>query len=143
MSNVLTLNKFLLFVAKKCYDRSDPTCPIGSIYVYLELTELDAQLATSLTVLGAWFGSLFASKPAGLYGRRYTLLANTLFFFIGTALSSSGDFYSLFIGRFIVGIGVGVASSVAPTLLSEIASDDTKGVITTLCQVKISSLLSY
>ena len=63
------------------------------------MTELGAQLATSLTVLGAWFGSLLANKPAGIYGRRYTLLANTIFFFVGTAMSSSGDYYSLFIGR--------------------------------------------
>lgn len=124
-----------------CYNGSDNTCPVGTIYKDLNLSDLDAQLATSLTVLGAWVGSMFASRPAGIYGRRYTLLFNTIFFFIGTAASSSGDYYALFIGRFICGIGVGVASSVAPTLLSEIASDDTKGVITTLCQVMVTAAI--
>ncbi len=41
-----------LYTASQCYDGSDTTCPIGSIYNDLPLTDFDAQLATSLTVLG-------------------------------------------------------------------------------------------
>lgn len=65
-----------------------------------------------------------------------TLLFNTSFFIVGAVLSATGDIYALFIGRFISGIGVGTASSVPSVLLAEIATDETRGTITTLHQVK-------
>lgn len=38
----------------------------------------------------------------------------------------------------IVGFGVGIASTISPVLLSEIATDDNRGTITTLCQVQVT-----
>ena len=64
---------------------------------------VEASLATSLTILGAWIGSLMGSAPSQQYGKRLTLLFNTVFFIVGAILSSTGNFYALFIGRFISG----------------------------------------
>jgi MFS family permease len=96
---------------------------------------VEAFLATSQVIVGAWIGSLLGSGPSQLYGKRITLLANNAFFIAGAAMSASGNVYALFIGRFISGLGVGVASGVPSVLLSEIASADTRGTITTLHQV--------
>ena len=96
---------------------------------------MDASLATSLVIVGAWVGSLLGSIPSQKYGKRLTLLFNNSFFIVGAALSCSGSLYALFIGRFISGIGAGVASGVPSVLLSEIASAETRGTITTLHQV--------
>ena len=96
---------------------------------------VEASLATSLVIVGAWIGSLLGSGPSQLYGKRITLLANNAFFIAGAAMSASGNVYALFIGRFISGLGAGVASGVPSVLLSEIASADTRGTITTLHQV--------
>jgi predicted MFS family arabinose efflux permease len=60
-------------------------------------------LATSLTILGAWIGSLVCSGPSQQYGKRLTLLFNTAFFIVGAVLSATGNIYALFIGRFISG----------------------------------------
>ena len=121
--------------ASDCYHHSDSSCPTGTIYNDLNLTALEAQIATSLVVLGAWLGSLFGSQPSEKYGRRNTLFGNSLFFVLGSILSASGNYYCLFLGKLLSGFGVGIVSVVAPILLSEIASDNTKGTITTLHQV--------
>jgi len=99
------------------------------------LFTVEASLATSLTVFGAWIGCLLAGEPSQRHGKRIVLLTNNVFFIIGAAMSASGDVYALFFGRFISGLGVGLASGVPSVLLSEIASADTRGTITTLHQV--------
>jgi predicted MFS family arabinose efflux permease len=75
--------------------------------MYLVITRfitVEAQVATSLTILGAWIGSLISGGPSQQYGKRMTLLCNAAFFIVGAALSASGDLYALFIGRLISGI---------------------------------------
>lgn len=126
-----------------CYHDTDSSCPKGTIYNNLNLTTFEAQAATSLCVLGAWIGSYLGNAPCELYGRRKTLLWNNIFFIIGAILASLGNFWTLFIGRFITGIGVGVASVVSPVLLSEIASKETKGTITTLCQLGVTFAIFF
>jgi MFS family permease len=92
---------------------------------------------------------MLGSKPSELKGRKWALLANNIFFIVGAVLACIGDIYSLFIGRFISGLGVGVSSVVPPVLLSEIASASTRGTITTLHQLLLTlgifvvSLLGY
>lgn len=134
---------------KDCYDGTDSSCPAGTIYNDINLSTIEASLATALTVLGAWIGCMIGSKPSELKGRKFTLLANNLFFIIGGLLSALGSIETLFIGRFISGLGVGVSSVVPPVLLSEIATSTTRGTITTLHQLLLTlgifvvSLLGY
>eukprot|EP01035_Chromulina_nebulosa_P060287 gene60287-82483_t len=83
----------------KCFDGTDSSCPKGSIYRDLQLSDIEAQLTTTLGVLGAWFGSLFGNYPAELWGRKPTLTYNCIFFLLGAGLSASGSFVCLFLGR--------------------------------------------
>ncbi len=64
---------------------------------------MDAQLATSLIVVGAWIGCMIGSKPSEMKGRRFTCLANNIFFLVGAALTTLGNKPSLFVGRFVLG----------------------------------------
>jgi len=125
-------------LAYPCFDGSDASCPPGSIYRDLNLTTVQASLATSLVVLGAWVGSLVASYPSELYGRRWALFWNNAFFIVGALLCASGDLTSLFFGRLISGIGVGASSVLAPVMLAELAAEENRGVITTLHQVALT-----
>lgn len=81
---------------------------------------------------------MIGSYPAEKYGRKLTMLANNLFFIVGSAMAASGNLTALFIGRFILGLGVGIVSVVCPVLLSEIAPEASRGVITTFHQVRLS-----
>lgn len=65
----------------------------------------------------------------------YLLAGNNVFYIIGAILAASGVPSLLYVGRLITGLGVGVTSVVAPVLLSEIASEATRGVVTTNHQV--------
>jgi len=132
-----------------CFHGTDSSCPDGTIYNDINLSTIEASLATSLTLIGAWIGSLAGGMPSQKYGKRMTLLFNTSFFIVGAVISALGNLYCLFIGRFISGIGVGVASGVPSVLLAEIASTETRGTITTLhqlavtCGIFFASLLGY
>jgi MFS family permease len=120
--------------AASCFDGSDSSCPTGTLYNDLELSTVEAQIATSLAILGAWIGSALGSSPSETFGRRKTLLFNNLLFIIGIGLTAYGSKLTLMAGRLILGVGVGVESVIVPVLLSEIASPQTRGKITTLHQ---------
>lgn len=121
-----------------CFENTDDeknNCPPGTVYNDIKLTNTMAQLATALMVLGSWVGCLLGSAPAEKYGRRAVCLWNNLLFIAGALLCASGEEALLYIGRFIAGLGVGIESVVVPVLLSEIASDATRGTITTMHQL--------
>lgn len=111
---------------------------------------VEASLATALTVLGAWIGCTIISKPTELYGRRPVLLFNCTLFIAGGILSASThSVFTLLIGRFISGLGMGIGSGVPVVLLSEIATNTTRGAVTSVHQIMITigifsvGLLSY
>jgi sugar porter (SP) family MFS transporter len=125
----------------KCYENNDdsnPNCPPGTVYNDIRLSTVDASLATSFLVIGAWLGCLLGSVPSEKYGRRTTMLWNNLAFIGGAIMCCISNKYILFAGRFVAGFGVGLESVVVPVLLSEIATADTRGTITTLHQLQIT-----
>jgi MFS family permease len=121
--------------------------------IYSSSSPVDASLATSLMVVGAWLGCLLGSAPSEVspplpcsplwpltarqkYGRRTTILINNLTFIGGAIMCCISNKYILFAGRLVAGFGVGLESVVVPVLLSEIATAETRGTITTLHQVE-------
>ncbi len=60
---------------------------------------------------------------------------NNSFFIIGAILCCISNKYTLFLGRFVEGLGVGLESMVVPVLLAEISSTETRGTITLVHQV--------
>jgi len=121
-----------------CYDGSDASCPVGSIYNDLQLSTLEVGLATSLALLGGLAGCILSMKPGELYGRKYTIMMNNTVFILGAVLSSLGNKSFLFVGRFISGLGVGCTSVLAPILLAEMSPAAHRGTITTMHQVNVT-----
>lgn len=125
----------------KCFSGDDDDsngCPQGTIYKDLDLDATKAQVATALGILGAWVGSLSGSAPSEKYGRKFTLLCNNIPIMMGALLTATGNEYCLYIGRFVLGLGVGVGSVVAPVLLSEVADKDNAGMVTSIHQLMIT-----
>lgn len=86
------------------------------------------------TVVGAIFGSL----PTNKLGRRKTLIAIGVLFFVsavGSALVS--DPYSFALFRLLGGLGIGVSTVVAPAYVSEIAPPEKRGKLVALYQFNI------
>jgi MFS transporter, SP family, xylose:H+ symportor len=101
-------------------------------------------VATAL--IGTIVGALAASRPADRYGRRRVLFAIGILYFVG-ALGSGlvSDLWLFMVFRFLGGIGVGVASVVAPIYTAEIAPPRYRGRLVGLVQFNIvlGILLAY
>ncbi|KAJ2750638.1 Bifunctional purine biosynthesis protein PurH [Coemansia pectinata] len=97
-----------------------PSCiPMGSIMW---------GLVVGLTPLGAWAGSMFSGVAADRFGRKRILIFNNAFFVAGALLSStSTSIVQLGTGRFVSGIGCGVASNLVSTYNSEAATVRSRG----------------
>jgi MFS transporter, SP family, galactose:H+ symporter len=105
----------------------------------LGLGNLEQGVVVSIMPLGAMAGSVAAGRIAESLGRRRTLMVDGVLFIAGTALTVVAPGLALLlVGRAIVGLGVGVASSVVPLYLSEIASPDRRGRLVTMNQLMIT-----
>jgi MFS transporter, SP family, xylose:H+ symportor len=101
-------------------------------------------VATAL--LGTIVGALVASRPADRYGRKKMLFAIGILYIVGALGSGLVNNLELFmVFRFIGGIGVGVASVVAPIYTAEIAPPTYRGRLVGLVQFNIvlGILLAY
>ena len=108
------------------------------IKVYFNLNDIMLGWAVSSLLLGCIFGVFLSGKPADIFGRRKTLWAAALLFFIsalGSALSTHLYIFVTF--RFIGGIAVGAASTLSPMYISEISPADKRGSLVSLNQLAI------
>jgi MFS transporter, SP family, xylose:H+ symportor len=101
-------------------------------------------VATAL--IGTIVGALIASKPVDRFGRKKVLFAIGILYFVGalgSGLVTHLESFMLF--RFLGGIGVGVASVVAPIYTAEIAPPHYRGRLVGLVQFNIvlGILLAY
>jgi sugar porter (SP) family MFS transporter len=93
----------------------------------------------SVVLVGCMLGALFAGTIADKIGRRRTLLTAGAVFFIGAILSALAPNESVLLAaRFIVGLGIGFSSVVAPLYISEVAPSSVRGALVSLYQFAIT-----
>lgn len=82
----------------------------------------------SLALLGAFFGSLLAGPLSDWSGRKLIIIFSDLLFVAGSLIMAFADsIIMLMVGRFVVGLGVGIASMIVPVYLSEVSPISTRG----------------
>ena len=97
------------------------------------------EFTISVVLIGCIAGSAIAGTIADAIGRRLTLFAAGVIFLIGALLSAfTPDETILLVGRFIVGIGIGFSSVVAPLYISEVAPAAVRGALVSLYQFAIT-----
>ncbi|WP_237203176.1 sugar porter family MFS transporter [Rothia endophytica] len=85
-------------------------------------------VVTSSLLAGAAFGALTIGKMADAMGRRVTILfLAALFFFGSIACAIAPGLGILIIGRVLLGLAVGGASTVVPVFLAELAPYEIRG----------------
>lgn len=92
----------------------------------------------SMALWGTVLGAIFGAIPTNTYGRKKTLIAIGVLFFvsaIGTAFAQEAYSFAFF--RFLGGIGIGVSTIVAPAYVSEIAPAENRGKLVALYQFNI------
>ncbi|OJJ46016.1 hypothetical protein ASPZODRAFT_142652 [Penicilliopsis zonata CBS 506.65] len=72
-----------------------------------------------------------SSQLCERYGRRWPIMGGSLVIILGSILQTAAVNYGMFVGsRFLVGIGLGIVSTAAPPLLSELAYPSQRGILT-------------
>ena len=97
------------------------------------------EFTISVVLLGCIAGSAVAGTIADAIGRRLTLFTAGIIFLAGALASAfTPDEPVLLAGRFIVGIGIGFSSVVAPLYISEVSPAAVRGALVSLYQFAIT-----
>lgn len=98
-----------------------------------KLSDGTKQLITSATSLGALIGALCAMFPSEWLGRKMVIALANVVFIVGAIVQAAAQgSWTLIGGRFVVGIGVGVASMIVPLWIGELAPAHLRGRLVTL-----------
>jgi SP family galactose:H+ symporter-like MFS transporter len=103
-------------------------------------------VVVAIALAGAAIGAAGSGYISDRVGRRPVILGAGLLFIAGAILSAvASDVSVLLVGRFLVGLGIGVASMLAPLYLAEISPANVRGAIVSLNQLCITGgiLVSY
>ncbi|MBF4459672.1 sugar porter family MFS transporter [Pseudoclavibacter sp. VKM Ac-2867] len=96
----------------------------------LGLTPLTEGVVTSSLVFTAAIGAIFCGRLSDGWGRRKTIIMLAVLFFLGTVVVVfTPNFEVLVVGRILLGLAVGGASTVVPVFLAELAPYEIRGSI--------------
>ncbi|CAK9435435.1 uncharacterized protein LODBEIA_P01620 [Lodderomyces beijingensis] len=110
------------------------------------LTNGEKEFITSATSLGALLGAILGGLLANYVGRKGVLLGSNVIFVVGTIVQLvSKTVWCMIAGRFILGWGVGIASLIAPLMLSELAPSKYRGrlIVTNVMFITGGQLVAY
>ncbi|KAI3747003.1 hypothetical protein L6452_09445 [Arctium lappa] len=121
------------------------------LYIRDEFEEVDQssvlqETIVSMALLGAMIGAAAGGWLNDLYGRKSaTLIADVIFALGSFVMAAAPDPYVLIFGRFLVGLGVGVASVTTPMYIAEAAPSEIRGglVSTNVLMITGGQFLSY
>ncbi|TAM99394.1 MAG: MFS transporter [Chitinophagaceae bacterium] len=105
---------------------------------YFNLGDAAIGLVVAASSIGCIPGAFFAGRFADRFGRKNMMIVTALLFIIAALCSAvAGSFTALTIYRFIGGIAIGMASTLAPIYISEIAPPSFRGRLGMMQQLAI------
>ncbi|MFD7280801.1 sugar porter family MFS transporter [Streptomyces sp. NPDC059862] len=106
----------------------------------LGLTAVTEGMVTSSLLLGAALGAVVGGRMSDQRGRRRTILALAVLFFVGAlgcTLAPSTEI--MIVARFVLGLAVGGASVTVPVYLAEVSPAERRGALVTRNELTIVS----
>lgn len=93
-------------------------------------------LVVSIFIAGAFIGSISSGSLVDKLGCRRTLQFDTIPLILGAIISAQAhSLDEILLGRFLVGLGIGVNTVLVPIYISEIAPTRYRGSLGSLCQI--------
>jgi MFS transporter, SP family, arabinose:H+ symporter len=120
------------------YDTAVVAGAIGFIQKKYDLSAAMVGWVASCALIGCIVGAMFAGKLSDQVGRKKVLILSAILFAVssaGIAIPMSLNWFIFF--RLIGGLGIGVASMLAPMYISEIAPAKIRGQLVSLNQLGI------
>ena len=103
------------------------------------LSTFHQEIVVSVVLVTACIGALGGGPLADRLGRRKILLVTSLIFMTGAIVCAAAmSVTTLVVGRTIVGLGIGFASSTVPLYISEVAPARVRGWLVSLFQLAIT-----
>lgn len=113
--------------ATSCATISIESATLSGISWY-NLSSVQIGLITSGSLYGALIGSVLAFNIADFLGRRRELILSSLLYLVGALITAlAPDLAIMVIGRFVFGIGIGLAMHAAPMYIAETAPSQIRG----------------
>ncbi len=116
------------------------------IRTQFHLSTFQQELVVSVVLIGAAIAALTGGRFADAFGRRFMLMITALIFVAGALVCATAPSLGvLVVGRLIVGIGIGLATSTVPIYISEVSPPHARGWQVSLFQlaITIGILLAY
>lgn len=94
--------------------------------------------AMSSALVGCVAGAAIAGKLADSYGRRPILIVAAILFSLCALGTGASETFTVFIiWRIIGGVGIGIASTISPLYIAEIAPQETRGLFVSINQLTV------
>ena len=112
--------------------------PFYELYFGISDSPLMQGVAMTTALVGCLVGAMVAGAAADRYGRKPLLMVSAVLFTVSAVMTGLFNDFTLFnIARFIGGVGIGVASALAPMYIAEVSPAEIRGRMVSLNQMTI------
>ena len=112
--------------------------PFYELYFGIADSPLMQGVAMTTALVGSLAGAMLAAAAADRYGRKPLLMVSAVFFTVSAVATGLFTDFTLFnIARFVGGVGIGVASALAPMYIAEVSPAQIRGRMVSLNQMTI------
>ena len=112
--------------------------PFYELYFGIDGYPIMQGVAMTTALVGCLIGAMIAGGMADRYGRKPLLMLSAVLFTVSALATGWFDDFTMFnIARFIGGMGIGIASALAPMYIAEVSPAEIRGRMVSLNQMTI------